>query len=128
MDKIWFIAVNDQYEGPFSIEELKRDTRITPDTLVWREGFDTWRPMRKVADLKVIFEDEKKPQPEDDEEEGEDEEEQPGKPKKKKSKAKETKPLTDEEIAINMQADFPPVLWLFLILLVITYLIYQFYA
>lgn len=57
-DKIWFIIIDGQKEGPFSIQDLKHHPRMTPDTLVWKEGFKQWIPARKVAELKSIFEDE----------------------------------------------------------------------
>lgn len=59
MKKIWFIDINGKREGPYSIFDLKRDLRITPDTLVWREGFTKWKKMRDVLELKEVFADEK---------------------------------------------------------------------
>lgn len=58
MDKIWFILIDDRKEGPFSKKELRRDPRITPDTLVWKEGFKDWKRIRDVRELKEIFEEE----------------------------------------------------------------------
>lgn len=63
--KIWFININGKREGPFSISDLKRDLRITPDTLVWREGFAEWKKMRDVQELKEVFADEKSKDKED---------------------------------------------------------------
>lgn len=66
MDKIWYINVDDKSEGPFSVDDLRRDPRVTPDTLVWREGFKSWKPIRAVPELKDVFADDhntKKPKP-----------------------------------------------------------------
>lgn len=60
--KIWFIKIENQKEGPFSIWELKCDSRVTPDTLVWKDGFKDWIPARKVPELKSLFEDEEPPE------------------------------------------------------------------
>ena len=56
MEKIWYIKIHGNREGPFSILDLKRDKRITPTTLVWRKGFDCWQEIRYVPELQVIFE------------------------------------------------------------------------
>lgn len=58
MDKIWYIKIHGNREGPFSVLDLRRDRRITPDTLVWRQGFDRWQQIRYVPELQVVFEDE----------------------------------------------------------------------
>lgn len=112
MDKIWFIKVNNGIqEGPFSFLDLRRDRRITPDTLVWKEGFAAWVPIRQVKELKDLFKDD----------ESEKEEEKPSKIKTKEIPG-------DEELAINLQNDVPPILWLMLILLVLSYLMYRLYG
>ncbi|QLH34784.1 MAG: DUF4339 domain-containing protein [Parachlamydiaceae bacterium] len=53
--KIWFIYLEGQKEGPFTLLELKRHPRMTPDTLVWKEGFKTWIPARKVPELQSLL-------------------------------------------------------------------------
>ena len=58
MEKIWYIEINEKREGPYNVVELKRDYRITPDTLVWRPGFTIWVPIGTVVELQVIFKDE----------------------------------------------------------------------
>jgi len=58
MEKIWFIHLNNKTEGPFTIIELKIDKRLTPDTLVWKEGFDGWKRIKEVEELKDLFEEE----------------------------------------------------------------------
>lgn len=58
MDKIWYILIKGIKEGPYSVDQLRCDTRITPDTWVWREGFEEWVPAREVEELQIIFKDE----------------------------------------------------------------------
>lgn len=55
VERVWFIRVTDQAEGPFTKAELKIDLRLTPDTLVRREGFSFWRPIKEVEELKDLF-------------------------------------------------------------------------
>lgn len=64
MDRIWFILVGSSQEGPYALEELRDDVRITPDTLAWREGFPKWLPIREIPELESLFEEEPKvPEP-----------------------------------------------------------------
>lgn len=106
MIKEWFIWVLGKHEGPYSIDDLKADSRLTPDTLVWKEGFKAWLPIRQVPELKEIFKDQrKKPQPIHDE----------FKPK----------PLFSEEEAITIQQDpFQFYLWVLVVILIIIYLFF----
>lgn len=53
----YFIIVNDQQQGPFTIDELKL-RGIAPDTLVWAEGMPQWTPALQVDELKTIFQNE----------------------------------------------------------------------
>jgi len=53
----YFIIVNDQQQGPFTIDELKL-RGIAPDTLVWAEGMPQWMPASQVDELKTIFQNE----------------------------------------------------------------------
>ena len=57
MKKIWFLDINGQLKGPYSVRDLKRDSRVTPDTLVWKEGFAHSVPIRNVPELKEVFTD-----------------------------------------------------------------------
>ena len=57
MNKIWFVLIDGNREGPWSFEELKSDKRLTPDTLVWKEGFEDWKKLRDVPELKDLFKD-----------------------------------------------------------------------
>ena len=53
----YFIIVNDQQQGPFTIDELKL-RGIAPDTLVWAEGMPQWMPASQVDELKTSFQNE----------------------------------------------------------------------
>lgn len=57
MEKIWYIRFGSIQEGPYSVQDLKRDPRVKPDHLVWKKGFSHWIPIRDVLELKVVFED-----------------------------------------------------------------------
>jgi hypothetical protein len=107
MDKIWFMAINGKQEGPYSIEDLKRDSRLTPDTLVWRQGFKKWLPIRFVPELKEIFKDKSEGKPLHEE--------------------KKLKPFTidSEPATLTLQNDpFQFFLWLLVISLLLFYFFY----
>jgi hypothetical protein len=106
MEKIWYISINNIQEGPYSVEDLKWDRRVTPDTLVWREGFPHWIPIRDVPELRSIFKDEV-------EEEAELE--------------KKFDRLGVNEIALAYQQDPNTIFWLIVVILALIYSLYQFY-
>lgn len=50
----WFFCNGDERQGPVSSEQLRALARsgvITPDTLVWKEGFPDWRPASEIPRL-----------------------------------------------------------------------------
>jgi hypothetical protein len=52
---LYYIAVNNDSKGPFSNTQIKEYLTaglITPDTLCWKEGFETWLPISSVETLK----------------------------------------------------------------------------
>lgn len=102
MEKIWYILINDHREGPFSPEDLKKDSRISPETLVWREGFEEWVPIGQVPELGSVFK---------DTEEVEEE-------------AEETLP-EEEEISLPMR-EKPPFFFYIFLLVAICFFIYFF--
>lgn len=106
MDKCWFLLLNGKKEGPFSLEELRKNPWLTPDTWVWKEGFVSWVKARDVTELKTLFKDpsSKKPQEEDDVDSEE-----------KKST------LPSDEIAIDMQGDPSFWFWILIFLLIFTF-------
>ena len=50
----YYILVNGQQTGPFSIEQLSV-TGIEPDTMVWTEGMSEWQPAWQIAALATIM-------------------------------------------------------------------------
>ncbi len=55
---LWHVAINDVPVGPIEREELARKIgtgAVTEDSLVWREGFDDWRPLGEVAELGTLI-------------------------------------------------------------------------
>ena len=107
MDRIWFIQVGGTQEGPYALEELRDDVRITPDTPVWREGFSKWLPCRDVPEFESLFE-EKLPEPEE----------------------KKAVPEEEEEVALDMPVGPPPFPyhWVIIAFLLIGYVFYRLYA
>lgn len=109
MDKIWFIIVDHQIEGPYSFFDLQRDARLTPDTMVWREDFENWLPIHQVPELKTLFEDSHDSQPETEE-----------------AEIIKTPFQKDEVIALRSD---PPSNYLWILLaLILLYVFYQFYG
>ncbi|WP_068467909.1 DUF4339 domain-containing protein [Candidatus Protochlamydia phocaeensis] len=111
MSREWYILIQNERAGPYSIQELKIDERITPDTLVWKEGWKDWLAMRFVPELKEVFEDkpESKPIYEDI------------KPKPLSAD------LMQEQEALTLQQDpYQLFLWILLFILILIYLFYQF--
>lgn len=106
MYKQWFVWIEGKQEGPYNISELKSDSRLTPDTLVWKEGFKEWLPIRRVPELKEIFNDER------------------GEPKPLHEDFK-PKPLPSDEEALTIQQDpFQFYLWLLVLILILLYIFF----
>lgn len=115
MEKIWFALIDGQKEGPLSVQELRHHPLVTPDTLVWKEGFARWIPIRKVPELKIIFAD-ASPTGEPSEEEEE------------LSKMKELRAKGKDELVLDLENEPPTLLfWLLVTLMLIAYLMYKFY-
>ena len=51
--KFYYLEDNAQ-KGPAGISQLKA-AGITPDTLVWTEGYENWKPANDVEELKTLF-------------------------------------------------------------------------
>jgi len=54
----WFVAVDDQQQGPLTLEKLKDlwdRGEVGPDSLCWRAGYSDWTPLSEVADLKSVL-------------------------------------------------------------------------
>jgi hypothetical protein len=106
MDKVWFIQVEGKKEGPFNIKELKRDSRVTPDTLVWKRGFTSWVVARHVYELKELFEDDSQQEEEDISSDW-------------KKKLPENEVLTIQTAPPNLT------IWVIIVLLILAYFIYR---
>lgn len=62
----WHVAVNDVPVGPIKRAEVARKVgsgAVTGESLVWREGFDDWLPLRDVAELVGLLEQRRIPAP-----------------------------------------------------------------
>ena len=51
---MYYFYINNVKEGPYTLEELPIKD-ITPDVLVWREGFADWKPAKDVPELSAIL-------------------------------------------------------------------------
>lgn len=51
--KKYYVIVNGEQKGPFSIEELS-SKYLTEDMPVWCEGMDTWQKAGEVTELKAV--------------------------------------------------------------------------
>jgi hypothetical protein len=105
MTREWFLWVQGRKEGPYSVEELKKNPHFTPDTLVWKKGYTKWVPAGSVKELNKIFKDE--------EEHKEDQE-------------PEHKVLQAGHVQI-LSASLPPNYFFWWIILILLILIYSFY-
>jgi len=106
MPKEWYIYILGNIEGPFDFLELRRHPDVTPETLVWKEGFENWVPIREVEELKRVFED------------AEDIHEEPVEPFS-------VKPVGEDEVLTLQYEPFHWFVWLFIILMVILYVLYK---
>ncbi|MEI8365325.1 MAG: DUF4339 domain-containing protein [Parachlamydiaceae bacterium] len=116
MDKIWYIYVAGQQEGPYSVEDLKKDKRLTLETFVWREGFSGWKKIQDVPELKAVFKANETPHnPDETETETEKENE-----RLRLAKAA----LADEELALDMRGLPPPyIFWIILFVILLVYVV-----
>lgn len=57
-DTPWMITVDGRQDGPMSKADLARRARrglVDKDTLVWREGMESWRPLGEIDALKSVL-------------------------------------------------------------------------
>lgn len=55
----WHVSIRNQPMGPMSEEAIRRhieNGEVNVNSLVWREGFDEWRPLGQVRDLGYLAE------------------------------------------------------------------------
>lgn len=50
----YFLVVDGEQAGPFSIEELKSQN-INPNSLVWYQGLSEWVEAKTIAELEPLF-------------------------------------------------------------------------
>lgn len=113
MAREWFLYIHDQEEGPYRIEEVFSDSRVSEQTLLWREGMKDWTPLKEVSGLAQKLRAWRK--------------EQNRKKRAPKRKAKEPKRIKlpeDEVIAIRSD---PPPYWMLLLLVLILLIYYLFF-
>ncbi|HKT02945.1 MAG TPA: DUF4339 domain-containing protein, partial [Rugosimonospora sp.] len=54
----WYIAVNNQQQGPYDAGALAAQVAggaLTPATLVWKAGLPQWTPAAQVPELASLF-------------------------------------------------------------------------
>ncbi|HYV48338.1 MAG TPA: adventurous gliding motility protein GltJ [Myxococcaceae bacterium] len=54
----WFVAVDDQQQGPLTLEKLKdlwERGEVGPDSLCWRSGYSDWTALSEVEALKSVL-------------------------------------------------------------------------
>lgn len=105
--KEWYCLFRGRKEGPFSITDLRRHPRFTPDTLVWKKGFPLWVKASQVPELDQIFKEERKEE------------------KKQKTQG-ETRPFSGTEILTARHT--PPPYWLLILIVIVLLLLFAFYV
>jgi predicted Zn finger-like uncharacterized protein len=53
----WFVGINGVPVGPIRLSELRSKAAsgsVNPESLVWRDGFEDWRPLRTFPELLAI--------------------------------------------------------------------------
>lgn len=112
--KEWYVRIGDAEEGPFTIAELRSHPQLNRDTLVWKEGFDDWIPIRRVWELRNLFKDEDADSVADEE----DDEKEGNFPAQ----------LSPDGLVIDMRGEEPPgYMWVLLCILAAIYLAYKLY-
>ena len=54
MSREFYYLEGNEQKGPLSIPQFKI-VGLSPDSLVFTEGFDNWKPAKEVEDLKILF-------------------------------------------------------------------------
>lgn len=49
------MVVNEQQAGPFSFEEIVLNPNLSPETLVWKPGYDTWIAAKTLPEFEAHF-------------------------------------------------------------------------
>jgi predicted Zn finger-like uncharacterized protein len=57
----WYAAIDEVPVGPIRLSDMRAkygEGALTDDSLVWREGFEEWRPLRTLTDLHALMREE----------------------------------------------------------------------
>ena len=55
----WFVGINGVPVGPIRLSELRSKAAsgaVNKESLVWRDGFEDWRPLKTYPELVAIVE------------------------------------------------------------------------
>lgn len=55
----WYVGINDVPVGPIRLGEIRKRAllgAITLDSMVWRDGFEAWRPLKTFPELVAVLE------------------------------------------------------------------------
>ncbi|HEY3495048.1 MAG TPA: GYF domain-containing protein [Polyangiaceae bacterium] len=55
----WFVGINEVPVGPIKLNELRKRAMVgavTPESLVWRDGLEAWRPLKTFPELVAVLE------------------------------------------------------------------------
>jgi hypothetical protein len=55
----WYVGINDVSVGPIRLAELRSKAasgKIDPESLVWRDGLEDWRPLKSFPELLAVLE------------------------------------------------------------------------
>lgn len=106
--KEWYIDLDGKSEGPYSILDLRSNPFVTPETLVWKEGFTEWVPMGTVDELKAVFKD-------------------PEEPNAIIPNISKDLTQVQDELVMDMSGQPPDFLWLLIIALTLAYFLIRVY-
>lgn len=113
MKKIWYIRCDGTLTGPYSVSQLRTLPGLTPDTLVWKEGFAKPIAIRLVPELQELFEDAEPLHPEPDE------------PSLSQTRLSKVPP--SDELTLDLGENPPPLLlWALLVAAIFTLLFLRF--
>lgn len=51
----YYMVIDEQSAGPFTLDEVILHSKITPDTLVWKPGLDNWVAAKTLPELSIAF-------------------------------------------------------------------------
>lgn len=103
-EKVWYIWIDKKTEGPYSVFQLKRDYRFTPETWVWREGMNEWLKAGEVEELRPLFEVPLPPKPEEE--------------------SLKSSPLPLEDEVMALKAPRPNIFWIIILIILIILLLH----